>query len=94
MPRWLFAVFTGIAVSMFCYYGAAIAERGRKPGFTAVVFCGTVMMFLLPWHSGAMFTVDYALNYLFPTALVSYVLYRFITESSSRIRIITGLLAR
>lgn len=76
MPKWISAAAIGACAGAMLNYAALLAGAGRsQPIRLAVVTL--LLTFFLPWHEN-MFTLAYGVNYVVSSALMLYVLYKFL----------------
>lgn len=75
LPQWLRALLIGLCAAWIFYMVAAIASDGR-PRWRGVLALWALSLVAWPWRDRLMFW-DYALNYLFASALLLPFLYLF-----------------
>ncbi len=79
MPKWISAAAIGACAGTMLHYAALLAGAGKAQPIRLAVIT-LLLTFFLPWHEN-MFTLAYGVNYVVSSALMLYVLYKFLLSN-------------
>ncbi len=80
MPKWIFAVLVSLLLWTIIRYARLLANVKSVTIYQWMIIAAVAL--ILPWND-SLFTVIYALNYVFPGALMLFVAYRLVRMSKS-----------